>query len=215
MQTTTPVASEADIQDLYRATTSPRLVDVPRLRFMCSDGHGDPNTSPAYATAIQTLYAVAYTAKFALKKAGGPSFKVPPLEGLWWSPDPKVFVTGDAAAWNWSMMIRLPDCLDDDLFDDAAAQVTAKKSFPATETLRLTSFEEGPSAQILHIGPYATEGPTIARLHDFIRAQGFSFEGKDYKHHEIYLGDPRRSAPERLRTIIRQPYDDRSRIPTT
>lgn len=198
--------SEADLEALYRATTTPRFVVVPRLRFMCLDGHGDPNTNPAYASAIQALYSVAYTAKFSLKKSGGPNVKVPPLEGLWWAIDPEVFVTGDKAEWNWSMMLRLPDAITDDRVDDAASEVAAKKDLPAALDLRLVAFEEGPCAQILHVGPYASEGPTIARLHAFIRDHGFTFEAPGLKHHEIYLGDPRRAAPERLRTIIRQPY---------
>lgn len=208
---TTPV--EVDVEALYRATTTPQFVVVPRLRFMCGDGHGDPNTTPAYATAIQALYSVAYTAKFALKKSGGPNVKVPPLEGLWWANDPDVFVTGDKTEWNWSMMLRLPDAITDDMIDDAASEVAAKKDLPAALDLRLIAFEEGPSAQVLHVGPYATEGPTIARLHEFIREHGYTFERPGLRHHEIYLGDPRRSSPERLRTIIRQPYVEASTTP--
>jgi hypothetical protein len=145
-------------------------------------------------------------AKFALKKAGGPEFKVSTLEGLWWADDMTKFLTGDKSEWNWTMMIRQPDAVTDDLLAHLAEDVAAKKSMPAARQLRLTSFEEGAAAQVLHIGSCAAEAPTIARLHEFIREQGFTFDGHRHKHHEIYLGDPRRSAPEKLRTIIRQPY---------
>ncbi|MGW5237356.1 GyrI-like domain-containing protein [Monashia sp. NPDC004114] len=204
----TITADSEHIDLLYRATTTPRLVRVPRLTFLCLDGHGDPNTSPAYAAAVQALYSVSYAAKFALKKAGGPDFKVSPLEGLWWAEDMSTFLTGDKSAWDWTMMIRQPDAVTADLVARLAQEAAAKKSIAAATQLRLVSFEEGAAAQVLHVGPYATEAPTIARLHEFIREQGFTFDGPghSHKHHEIYIGDPRRSAPEKLRTIIRQPY---------
>ena len=191
------------IDRLYRATTTPQLVRVPLLRFLCIDGHGDPNTSPDYAAAVQALYSVSYAAKFAVRGAGGPDFKVSPLEGLWWADDLSAFVSGDKSQWDWTMMIRQPDAVTVDLAARLADEIAAKKSMPAAGKLRLVSFEEGTAAQVLHVGPYATEGPTIARLHEFIREQGFDLR---HKHHEIYVGDPRRSAPEKLRTIIRQPY---------
>lgn len=194
------MTTEGDAVDrLYRATTKPQLVQVPALRFLCLDGHGDPNTSQAYAAAVQALYSVSY----AVKKAGGPEFKVSPLEGLWWAADMSTFLTGDKSEWDWTMMIRQPDAVTGDLVARLADKVAANKSMPVAKELRLISFEEGAAAQVLHVGPYDTEGPTIARLHEFIQSHGFTLDGR---HHEIYLGDPRRSAPERLRTIIRQPY---------
>lgn len=194
------------LDQLYRATTTPQLVQVPPLKFLCLEGHGDPNMSPAYAAAVQALYSVSYAAKFAVNKAGGPDFKVSALEGLWWAEDLSTFLTGDKSEWDWTMMIRQPDAVTGDLLARLADGVATKKSMPAARELRLISFEEGAAAQMLHVGPYATEAPTIARLHEFIRDQGFTFDGHRHKHHEIYLGDPRRSAPGRLRTIIRQPY---------
>jgi hypothetical protein len=202
--TTTTEAHAVD--RLYRATTTPQLVQVPALRFLCLNGHGDPNTSLAYAAAVQALYSVSYATKFAVKKAGGSDFKVSVLEGLWWAEDLSTFLTGDKSDWDWTMMIRQPDVVTDEFVQRLAGEVAAKKSMPAARELRLISFEEGAAAQVLHVGPYATEGPTIARLHEFIREQGFTFDGHGHKHHEIYLGDPRRSTPEKLRTIIRQPY---------
>jgi hypothetical protein len=194
---------------LYRATTTPRLVTVPELRFLAIDGHGDPNTSPAYADAVQALFGVSYAAKFAVKKAGGEDFKVSPLEGLWWAEDMASFGTGDKSAWDWTMMIRQPDSVTAEMIDRFTEQVAATKSLPKARELRLVRFTEGDAAQVLHVGPYATERPTIARLHEFLHAQGLGFEGQGHghKHHEIYLSDPRRAAPEKLRTIIRQPYE--------
>ena len=201
-----PTTEGHRVDRLYHATTTPQLVQVPPLTFLCLDGHGDPNTSPAYAVAVQALYSVSYAAKFAVKKASGPDFKVSALEGLWWAEDLSTFLIGDKSEWDWTMMIRQPDAVTGDLLAQLADEVATKKSMPAAKKLRLISFEEGAAAQVLHVGPYATEAPTIARLHEFIREQGFTFDGHRHKHHEIYLGDPRRSAPERLRTIIRQPY---------
>jgi len=200
-------STEGDlIEQLYRATTAPRLVRVPPLSFLCLDGHGDPSTSPAYVAAVQALYSVSYAAKFAVQAAGGPDFKVAPLEGLWWAEDLSTFPAADKSEWDWTMMIRQPTSITGELISRLANNVADKKSMPLATQARLLSFEEGAAAQVLHVGPYAAEAPTIARLHEFIREQGFSFDGHRHKHHEIYLGDPRRSAPERLRTIIRQPY---------
>jgi hypothetical protein len=202
----TTTAEGHRIDRLYRATATPLLVLVPPLQFLCLDGHGDPNTSPAYVAAVEALYSVSYAAKFAVKKAGGPDFRVSALEGLWWAEDLSTFLTGDKSEWDWTMMIRQPDAVTGELLATLADGVATKKSLPAARELSLVSFEEGAAAQVLHVGPYATEASTIARLHEFIRDQGFTFDGHRHKHHEIYLGDPRRSAPEKLRTIIRQPY---------
>ena len=202
----TTTTEDHSIDRLYRATTTPQLVQVPPLTFLCLDGHGDPNTSPAYAAAVQALYSVAYAAKFAVKRAGGQNFKVSALEGLWWAEDLSTFLRGDKSEWDWTMMIRQPDAATPDLLGRLADEVGTKKSLPVAKELRVISFEEGAAAQVLHVGPYATEALTISRLHEFIREQGFTFDGHRHKHHEIYLGDPRQVAPEKLRTIIRQPY---------
>ena len=193
------------VERLYRATTTPRLVRVPPLTFLCIDGHGDPNTSQTYADAVSALFSMSYAAKFAIKKASGQNVKVSPLEGLWWADDLETFLTGRKSEWDWTMMIRQPDLVTGDLVERMAAELSAKKSLPAILDLRLVTIAEGTAAQVLHVGPYADEGPTIERLHTWIREHGFVFEGHDRKHHEIYLGDPRRAAPAKLRTIIRQP----------
>jgi hypothetical protein len=187
---------------LWTATARPALVDVPPLTYLMIDGHGDPNTAPEYADAVQALYTVAYTAKFALKKSGGPDIVVMPLEGLWWAPDMSAFTTGAKDTWDWTAMIAVPDPFTADVVQTACAAASSKAPAQAVEKLRLESYTEGRAAQILHVGPYAAEAPTIERLHAFIADQGLHRAGK---HHEIYLGDPRRTAPEKLRTIIRQP----------
>jgi hypothetical protein len=191
---------------LYRATTKPELVLVPRLRFLSLDGRGDPNTAPAYTDAVQALFTVSYAAKFSIKRAGGENLTVSPLEGLWWADDLSTFASGDKSAWYWTAMIRQPDVVTEELVERLTEEVASTKSLPTARDLRLVSFEEGLAAQVLHVGPYAAEAPTITRLHEFIRAHGFTFDGHRHKHHEIYLGDPRRAAPDKLRTIIRQPY---------
>jgi hypothetical protein len=191
---------------LYRARTTPQLVYVPRLRFLCVDGHGDPNTSPSYAAAVRALFAVSYAAKFTIKQEGGQNYKVSPLEALWCADDLSAFTTGDKSSWDWTMMIRQPDALATELVEHLTNEVAATKSLPGARDLRLVSFEEGAAAQVLHVGPYAAEAPTIALLHEFLQEHGFTFDGHQHKHHEIYLGDPRRAAPDKLRTIIRQPY---------
>ena len=199
-----PAKSDA-ITDLYRATATPRMVDVPEMIFLMIDGHGDPNTSSDYSDAVQALYSVSYALKFQVKRSRGLDYKVGSLEGLWWTPDLNAFAAGDKSRWDWTMIIRQPDLVKEDLLAEAIQQVQEKKRLSAAAMIRLEKLTEGRAAQILHVGPYSTEGPTIARLHAFIEEQGCTFDGRVQKHHEIYLGDPRRPAPERLRTIIRQP----------
>jgi hypothetical protein len=206
--TTAPDAStdtEWEVQRLYRARRMPEFVEVPELSFLMIDGHGDPNTSERYQQAVQALYAVSYTLKFALKKQRGLDYRVAPLEGLWWAEDMTAFSVQRKRDWDWTMMIRQPAEVTPQLVEQTARQVAEKKQLPVALELRLERFTEGSAAQVLHLGPYSAEGPTIAALHAFIREQGRRFDDPGLKHHEIYLGDPRRSAPERLKTIIRQP----------
>ncbi|HEU4539635.1 MAG TPA: GyrI-like domain-containing protein [Jiangellaceae bacterium] len=199
---TTKVDLKRDLREVYTATRRPQLVTVPELRFLMIDGHGDPNTAPAYAEAVQSIYAVAYAAKFIVKKApGGIDFAVMPLEGLWWSSDMSAFTTDDKSVWDWTMMIAQPDQVTPEVAKQAQA-TAAKKGLAAIDRVRLEPFTEGLAAQIMHIGPYSAEGPTIRMLHEFIADQGYERSGK---HHEIYLGDPRRSSPEKMKTIVRQP----------
>ncbi len=192
-----------ELKALYQASAKQVVeVDVPELQYLMIDGKGDPNSSAAYAQAVEALFSVSYTVKFMLKK--GPQaldYGVMPLEGLWWAEDMSVFNTGDKSQWQWTMMIMQPDFVSAELINQAIAQVQKKKSLAALDQLRLERFCEGKSAQLLHIGPFTEEGPKIARVHQFISEKS----GLRGKHHEIYLSDIRRAAPERWKTIIRQP----------
>lgn len=182
------------------------LVDVPKLQFAMIDGKGDPNTSEEYRHAIEWLYSVTYPLKFMSKKELGKDYGVAPLEGLWWADDMSSFLTGDKHLWSWTMMIMQPDWITGEMFKAVLDKARAKLGEPP-ESLRLQFFHEGTAVQIMHIGPYSAEGPTILRLHEeFLPANGLVENGK---HHEIYLGDPRKAAPEKLRTVIRQPVRKR------
>jgi hypothetical protein len=195
------------VQRLYRARRTPEFIEVPELRFLMVDGHGDPNRSERYQQAVQALYAVSYALKFALKKQFGLDWRVGPLEGLWWATDMAAFSVRRKGDWDWTMMIRQAAAVTPQLLEQAVRQLAEKKPLPVARELQLERFREGPAAQVLHLGPYGTEGPTINALHAFIRAQGRRSDGRRHQHHEIYLGDPRRTAPERLRTITRQPVN--------
>ncbi len=179
-----------------------QLIDVPPMRFLAIDGTGDPNTSPVYSDAVAALYAVVYTLKILRKRAGLGDYTVMPLEGLWWMRDGASYSPTAREGWAWTLLIRQPDDLTAEQFDVAREQVTRKKGLPNLAALRIEERHEGAVAQTLHLGPYADEAPTIALLHDFIAAQGRTPRDK---HHEIYLSDPRRTAPDRLKTILRQP----------
>ena len=198
----TKIDLKRELHELYTARRKPGIVDVPELKFLMIDGHGDPNTSADYGHAIEALYSVAYTLKFTLKKDGSLDYPVMPLEGLWWADTMDDFVTGSKASWNWTAMLLQPDVVTAELVATATDAASRKRSLPAAALLRLEAFTEGLCAQVLHVGPYADEAPTITCLHRFIAEEGYVRRGK---HHEIYLGDPRRSAPDRLRTIVRQP----------
>lgn len=187
---------------LYSATAKPALVEVPPLRYLAADGSGDPNGSPLFAAAVEALFTVAYTLKFQVKKAGGPDFAVMPLEGLWWADDMAAFCASRKADWKWTLLIAQPDFVSDDAVAAAIRAAAGKKELPALAGMRLEIMPGGRAAQVLHVGPYSEEGPTIAALHRFIADQGLRPDGK---HQEIYLSDARRTAPDKLRTILRQP----------
>lgn len=178
------------------------VVDVPLLQFLMIDGTGDPNGS-AFQEAMGALYAMAYTLKFASKEAGQ-DFTVMPLEGLWWADDIAEFSLENRDIWRWTAMILQPEHITAGLFEAAVEQVRTRKNPPGLDRVRLEVYHEGLAAQIMHTGPYADEGPTVARLHTWIEANGYTYHGAKY-HHEIYLSDPNRSKPENMKTIIRQP----------
>lgn len=178
------------------------VVDVPPMQFLMIDGQGDPNTSVQYAQAVEALFSLSYTLKFRVKKgASAIDYAVMPLEGLWWADDMSAFDADQKSQWKWTMMIMQPDFIDQQIVDKAIQDLRAKKNLPALENIRFEKFHEGKAAQLLHIGPFSEEGPSVAKLHDFILANG-SLRGK---HHEIYLSDIRRAAPSKWKTIIRQP----------
>jgi len=184
----------------------PAIVEVPDLAFLMVDGRGDPASSEAFEAAMQALFSTAYTLKFSLKKTDPErDFKVAPVEGLWWGDDPKPTLADlqrDRGSWNWTLMMVVPDAVSADEVAAALEAAARKKDLTAAPLLRLERFEEGLAAQIMHLGPYSDEAPTIERLHEWVAGQGYELSGR---HHEIYLGDPGRTAPERLKTVLRHP----------
>lgn len=197
-----------DVKKAYRKLYAPpskefTVVDVPEFRYIAVDGRGDPNTSPAYASAIEALYGVAYTLKFASKNTLGHDFVVGPLEGLWRADDPSAFLTRRKDEWEWTLMINQPDWITDAMVRSAIDTVATKKDNAALDDVRVLTLAEGTCVQTLHIGPYDDEAPTLHRLHNsYFPEHGLTFNGE---HHEIYLSDARRTAPAKLKTILRQP----------
>ena len=192
-------------KDLYRAEANkPVVVEVPTQHIISVTGQGDPDSS-AYGEAIEALYNVAYKLKFASKQEGF-DFKVMPLEGQWWADDPAAFAEGDRGNWRWRMFIVMPDFITEEAFPAAIEAAGKSKELPALDKVAFETIHEGPAAQLLHVGPFAAEAPTIERLRYFISETGHTFDSQVEKHHEIYLSDARRTAPEKLRTIIRQPF---------
>jgi hypothetical protein len=195
-----------ELKHLYGPSTKKfSVVDVPPMNFLMIDAEGNPNNNPAFQEGMEALYGMAYTIKFALKPQGV-EFVVPPPEGLWWMEDMSEFNLETKDRWQWTMMIMQPDEVTHEIVDAAQGELARKKNPPALSKLRYERHHEGLSVQIMYLGAYADEGPTIARMHEFIRENGYDFNGK---HHEIYLGDPRRTTPEKLKTVIRQPVKTR------
>lgn len=196
-----------DLKHLYTASAKqPKIVDVPPLHFLMVDGSGDPTGSQSFDDALGALYAVAYKLRFSLKARGIDS-PVMPTEGLWWAQNMGVFQLDDRANWLWTMMIPLPDVVTPADVEQAVSDVRRKKNPPALDRLRFETYHEGLAVQIMHVGSYDEEAPTIDHLHRFIDEQGYDLTGK---HHEIYIGDPNRTAPQNLKTIIRQPVAPKS-----
>lgn len=195
------------LKHLYSPPKKFVTVDVPKMQFLMVDGHGDPNTAQEYKEAVESLYSVAYKMKFISKKTLEKDYVVPPLEGLWWAEDMETYLTREKSAWDWTMMIMTPDWITADIFADVVEQVRKAKDPAALDKVRLERYHEGVSVQIMHIGSYDDEGPVLAKMHgEFIPENGFVENGK---HHEIYLSDPRRVAPEKLKTVLRQPIKQR------
>jgi len=193
-----------ELKQLYRPSAKQfDVVDVPEMNFLMVDGHGNPNIEQTYGEAVEALYAVAYKIKFMSKKRLDQDYVVPPLEGLWWALDMDAFVTGQKDDWDWTMMIMQPKWITSEMFEEGSALAKKAKNPPALPNMRLQNYHEGLSIQIMHLGPYDDEAPTLAILHnEFIPENNFTMSGK---HHEIYLSDPRKVKPEKLKTILRQP----------
>ncbi len=191
-----------ELKPLYTASAeAAKIVSTWPLKYLMFNGFGDPDANPEFQAAIEALYTASYTLKFMLKKDQDLDWVVPPLEGLWWMLMAD-FDRQRRDDWRWTLMLPQPEQVTKELLAAAVAAALKKKPLPLLEKLRLEVYNEGEAAQILHVGPYSAETPTIERLHAFISEKGFHLCGK---HHEIYLSDPRRTAPEKLRTILRQP----------
>ena len=193
-----------ELKHLYRPSAKKvEAVDVPRMNFLMIDGKGDPSTSQDFKDAIGVLYPLSYTLKFMIKKGEiGVDYGVLPLEGLWWADDMSSFVDDRREHWQWTLMIMQPELVTEQMVQEANAQVLKKKNPVSLPLVRFESFEEGKVAQILHIGPFSEEGPSVEKVHAFIEESGSQRRGK---HHEIYLSDIRRAAADNWKTIIRQP----------
>jgi len=195
-----------ELKHLYKPSYKEvEIVNVPEMNFLIINGKGDPNTSEEYQDAIETLFSVSYAIKFMIKKGKEAiDYAVMPLEGLWWVDDMSKFSIEDKSNWKWTAMIMQPEFVLLNLVDEAIRQVEGKKNLNALSKINFKAFKEGKSAQIMHIGPFSAEGPTIEKIHQYIKDNGFKLRGK---HHEIYLSDVRRAKPEKMKTVIRQPIE--------
>lgn len=190
-----------ELKYLYSPSAKePALVEVPEMKFLMVDGQGDPGTSAAFQAAMEMLYGLSYTLKFTMKKKGK-DWTVPPLEGLWWMEGIDGFDMNRRDEWKWTLMVMQPEFITEAQVEQARKELAEKRGEPAVKA-RFGSLREGLCVQLMHVGPYSAEGPTIQRLHLFAQEQGYRLRGK---HHEIYLGDPRRTAPEKLKTVLRHP----------
>jgi hypothetical protein len=193
-----------ELKEYYTAKKEPEIIDVPPGKFLAITGRGEPG-GEEYSAALQALYGLSYTLKFRCK-AEGRDFTVMGLEGLWWWDEEAVFSLEEAPPrdrWSWKSMIRQPDFITPEMVEEIRPEVRGKRGL-AVDRVDLETFHEGLSAQVMHVGPYSEEGLTIRRLHEFIGERDYRSRGR---HHEIYLSDPRRTAPERIRTILRQPIE--------
>lgn len=199
----TKIDLRKELKQLYNPPAKEvALVEVPDMAYLMVDGSGNPNTAQEYQDALNTLYNVSYTLKFLIKKELSIDYPVMALEGLWWTNNMLEFSMDNKDIWHWTSMIMQPECVTAELVARVCEELRQKKDLPALSKLRIERFHEGLSAQIMHIGPYAAEKPTIEKLHAYIKEHGYEFNGK---HHEIYLSDPRRAAPEKMKTVVRQP----------
>lgn len=176
------------------------------MQYLMIDGHGDPNYAPAYEDAITSIYPLGYNLKFLSKRQLDRDYVVAPLEALWWADDMEDFTrTRDKSTWRWTLLNLVPDWLTSEHVEQARGIARGKGGAPLLDHVRLERLDEGLCVQTLHVGSYDDEGPVLATMHDeFIPANGLRMTGR---HHEIYLSDPRRTEPPKLRTILRQPVE--------
>lgn len=197
-----------DLKHLYNPPSKQVVeVVVPPMQFIQIDGAGDPNDSPTFQAATETLYGLSYSLKFTSKKTLGIDYGVMPLEGLWWLDEGIFDLDIDRSHWRWTLMIMQPDHITPELFAGAVRALREKKNPANLDAARFVRFDEGLAAQVMHIGPYSTEMPTVERVHQFIEAAGYRPRGK---HHEIYLSDPNRAAPDKMKTVLRQPMQQKT-----
>jgi hypothetical protein len=191
------------LQHLYKPSVKEvEIVEVPQMNYLMIDGDGGPN-HPTFQNAIEVLFPLSYTLKFMIKKSDiGIDYGVLPLEGLWWADDMSSFIKDKKDDWKWTLMIMQPELITNEMVVEAVNQVRVKKNPTSLPLVRFESINEGKVAQIMHIGPFSEEGPTVQKLHSFIKDSGKKIIGK---HHEVYLSDIRRASPEKWKTIIRQP----------
>ncbi|MBA3868827.1 MAG: GyrI-like domain-containing protein [Anaerolineae bacterium] len=194
------------LKDLYNPSVKAvSEVVVPPMNFIMVDGTGDPNNGAEFQPRAEALYALSYTLKFASKQHLNQDYGVMPLEGLWWVDGLKPVdpTSSDRSAWQWTLMVMQPQQITREFFEAAVDNVRRKKNPELLPNCRFECYDEGLAAQIMHIGPYSAEKPTIDRVHAYIVEHNRQLSGK---HHEIYIGDPRKSVPEKLKTVIRQPF---------
>ncbi|MCU0644200.1 MAG: GyrI-like domain-containing protein [bacterium] len=194
-----------DLRHLFNPSAKKvEIVVVPKMNFLMIDGKGDPNTSQDFKDAVEAIFGLSYTIKFIVKKSElAIDYGVMPLEGLWWTDNMSSFTIEDKSSWKWTLMIMQPEFITLDLVDKASEGLVRKKNPAALGKIRFESFVEGKSAQVMHIGPFSEEGPTVKLVHKFIKENGSEIRGK---HHEIYLSDIRKGDPARWKTVIRQPF---------
>lgn len=197
-----------ELKYLYKPSAKKvEIVNVPKINYLMVDGKGDPNIAQEYKDAVEVLFGLSYAIKFIIKRGDiGIDYGVMPLEGLWWVDDMSMFDIKNKDDWKWTSMMMQPELVTKEIVEQATEQVKIKKDPVALPKVRFESFTEGKVAQILHIGPFSEEGPTIEKVHKLIENDGYQLSGK---HHEIYLSDIRKAAPEKWRTVIRQPVKKR------
>ncbi|MDH5507410.1 MAG: GyrI-like domain-containing protein [Anaerolineae bacterium] len=200
---TTKIDLKKELKHLYHPSPKqPVIVEVPPMNYLMVDGKGDPGTSQAFKDAVSSLFPLAYALKFAVKKQQGTDYVVMPLQGLWWIEDMSKFQQASRDDWQWTAMIMQPEYVTAALVEQIRPEVEKKKNPPALAKIRFKSYHEGLAVQLMHIGPFAEEGPNIERMHAFAIQQGYQLHGK---HHEIYLSNLERTAPDKLKTVLRQP----------